>query len=180
MEQKLYAGNARRVARSARLGIPRSTPRARHLKVTGVSPSLWRCGQGRQRNVFWRCLNRDTNRKVSLIEKKSDLTMEERGILLGCRRLPARLNSAETAAVLGFSSHDIPVLVAARLLSPLGKPAQNAPKYFPARQVEEGGRDDKWLGRATAALAAHWADKNAKKAKPRQTAGISRVAAAEA
>ena len=56
--------------------------------------------------------------------------------LLSLRRLPARLNYFQTAAVLGFSEHDIPVIVRAKLLKPLGKPAPNAPKYFAAHEVE--------------------------------------------
>lgn len=48
--------------------------------------------------------------------------------LLG--RLPARLNVEQAAWVLNCQSHDIPVLVAARLLKPLGKPPAYGVKYF--------------------------------------------------
>ena len=42
--------------------------------------------------------------------------------LLNCRRLPGRLNATETAVLLGFQEHDIPALIAGKLLTPLGRP----------------------------------------------------------
>jgi len=36
------------------------------------------------------------------------------------------------SVLLGFQEHDITPLVAAKLLTPLGKPAPNAPKYCAA------------------------------------------------
>lgn len=45
-------------------------------------------------------------------------------------RLPARLDMEQTADLLGFQKHDIPVLIKAKLISPLGSPAPNAPKWF--------------------------------------------------
>lgn len=83
--------------------------------------------------------------------------------LLNCRRLPGRLNSAETALLLGFQEHDISTLVSARLLAPLGKPAPNAPKYFAAVEVEALARNGEWLGQATKALAKYWVVKNHRK-----------------
>src|SRR5208283_3845328 len=50
----------------------------------------------------------------------------------GARLWPARLDSTQTARVLGFQDHDIPVLVSNDLLEPLGKPAANVRKYFAA------------------------------------------------
>ena len=85
--------------------------------------------------------------------------------LLNCRRLPGRLNSAEAALLLGFQEHDLTVLVAARLLAPLGRPAPNAPKYFAAVEVEKLAQDREWLGQATKALAKFWLVKNQRKAK---------------
>jgi hypothetical protein len=82
--------------------------------------------------------------------------------LLNCRRLPARLNSSETALLLGLHDHDIAVLVAAKLMHPLGKPAQNAPKYFAAIDVTARAEDREWLSNATKALARHWQAKNSR------------------
>ena len=83
--------------------------------------------------------------------------------LLNCRRLPGRLNSAETALLLGFQEHDISMLVAAKCLSPLGRPAPNAPKYFAAVDVAAFAQNRDWLGQATKALAKFWLNKNERK-----------------
>ncbi len=44
---------------------------------------------------------------------------------LSWKILPARL---DTAQYLGFEPHEIPMLIAANLLNPLGKPARNCTK----------------------------------------------------
>lgn len=78
---------------------------------------------------------------------------------------PARLDSAQTAKVLGFQEHDIPVLVSNDLLAPLGKPAPNARKYFAAVEIYELGLDRAWLNKATRVLYQHWQEKNSKRTK---------------
>lgn len=83
--------------------------------------------------------------------------------LLNARRLPARLNNTEAAVLLGFQEHDITALMAAGLLSPLGKPAQNAPKYFAAIDIIELSQDRDRLSQATRALAKYWSVKNSRK-----------------
>jgi hypothetical protein len=98
-----------------------------------------------------------------MLASRSAATAQEKFALLNCRRLPARLNTSETAVLLGFQDHDIPVLVAARLLSPLGKPAPNAPKYFATVEIVERTSDARWLTEATKALANHWQRKNDRK-----------------
>jgi hypothetical protein len=75
----------------------------------------------------------------------------------------ARLTADETACALGFQPHDLAVLMAVGLLKPLGKPAQNAPKFFAAKTVQELGRDEQWLHKATLAVARHWHGKNARR-----------------
>ncbi|MDD2709221.1 MAG: hypothetical protein PHV34_14640 [Verrucomicrobiae bacterium] len=77
--------------------------------------------------------------------------------------LPARLHAEEAAKHLGFQPHDIPVLIAKKLLKPLGSPAPNAPKYFAAVQILELAQDIQWLDRATRATVFHWKEKNARK-----------------
>lgn len=83
--------------------------------------------------------------------------------LLNCRRLPARLNSTETAVLLGFQEHDIAQLVAAKLIAPLGKPAANAPKFFAAVDVVALMQNRDWLAQATKAIAKYWLSKNQRK-----------------
>ena len=75
-------------------------------------------------------------------------------------RLPARLDSDHTARLLGFQRHDIPLLIQAKLLKPLGKPVPNSPKYFPATAVEELRSDHHWLDAATRAITEYWKHKN--------------------
>jgi len=77
--------------------------------------------------------------------------------------LPARLNVSQTAKLLGFSEHDVPVLMAAKLLDPLGSPAANSPKYFARIAVLEHANDLKWLDRATRAVAKYWQNKRARR-----------------
>ena len=82
--------------------------------------------------------------------------------LLNCKRLPARLNVTETAVLLGLKDHDVPPLIAAELLVPLGKPAPNAPKYFAAVDIVACSEDREWLSNATRLLAKHWQRKNSR------------------
>lgn len=87
-------------------------------------------------------------------------TFQDALALLNCRRLPARLNTTETAIVLGFQEHDITALIGAKLLMPLGKPVANAPKYFGAVDVVARAQDRDWLSQATRALSKFWNEKN--------------------
>lgn len=81
--------------------------------------------------------------------------------LLG--QLPARLTAEQAAWVLNCQAHDVSVLVAARLLKPLGNPAPNGVKYFATREVLELANDPKWLHRVTVAIYHHWRERNARK-----------------
>ena len=51
------------------------------------------------------------------------------------RYLPARLDVAATAKLLGFAESDIQILMAVGKLTPLGDPAPNAPKWFAAVEM---------------------------------------------
>lgn len=75
--------------------------------------------------------------------------------------LPARLLAEQVAAVVNCQPHDVPVLVAARLLKPLGNPPPNSVKYFAALEVLEQAKDRTWLAKVTNALNQHWQTKNA-------------------
>jgi hypothetical protein len=75
------------------------------------------------------------------------------------RGLPARLDVATTAKLLGFSDGDIPILMAAGKLTPLGDPAPNAPKWFGAVQVIRLAADHEWLHKATKEIAKYWRQK---------------------
>ena len=85
--------------------------------------------------------------------------------ILNLNRPPARLNTAQTAAYLGFKPHDIPVLTARGFLKPLGNPMPNCEKYYARARVLERLDDEEWLSLATAALSQHWQKKNLRKTK---------------
>jgi hypothetical protein len=80
-------------------------------------------------------------------------------------QLPARLTAEQAAWVINCQPHDVPILVAARLLKPLGNPPPNSVKYFAAAEVLEQVKDRAWLARVTNALNQHWQKKNAAKQK---------------
>jgi hypothetical protein len=81
--------------------------------------------------------------------------------LLG--QLPARLTAEQAAWVLNCQQHDVPILVAARLLKPLGNPPPNGIKFFATTDVLELTKDRGWLVKATTAINQHWHKKNATK-----------------
>ncbi len=76
---------------------------------------------------------------------------------------PARLTVEQAAWVLGCQSHDVPVLIACRLLKPLGNPPQNGSKFFSTAEVTEMSKDRAWLAKMTQTISQHWHKKNARK-----------------
>ncbi len=86
--------------------------------------------------------------------------------LLG--QLPVRLTAEQAGWVLNCQAHDIPALINARLLKPLGNPAQNSTKYFATADVLERVKDSSWLVKVTNTICQHWQHQNARK---RETAG---------
>jgi hypothetical protein len=85
-------------------------------------------------------------------------------MLLG--RLPARLTAEEAAWVLNCQVHDIPALVGAKLLKPLGNPPQNGTKFFATAELLEASKDSHWLARMSAVIYQHWRKKNAHEKEP--------------
>jgi hypothetical protein len=98
-----------------------------------------------------------------MLVTKALANFQERIAFLNCRRFPARLNTAETALLLGVQEHDIAPLVAGKLLETLGKPAPNAPKYFAAVDILARAENAEWLSQATRTLARFWQRKNLRK-----------------
>jgi hypothetical protein len=75
------------------------------------------------------------------------------------RELPARLDVATTAKLLGFTESDIQILMAAGKLTPLGDPAPNAPKWFCAIEAIRLATDRDWLHKPTKEIAKYWRNK---------------------
>jgi hypothetical protein len=92
---------------------------------------------------------------------KPELISSQARELLNLRRLPAMLNMAQTAAMLGLAEHDIPVLVRAGLLKPLGNPPPNAVKSFATVQVMELAGEIASLNKIRNTVYEYWRDKNA-------------------
>jgi len=82
-------------------------------------------------------------------------------MLLG--QLPARLTAEQAAWVLNCQVHDMPALVAAKLLKPLGNPPVNGIKFFATADLLEQVKDRSWLARMSATIYQHWQRKNARK-----------------
>jgi hypothetical protein len=84
--------------------------------------------------------------------------------------LPARLTAEQAAWVLNCQPHDVPILVMAKLLRPLGTPAPNGKKYFATAEILELSKDRAWLARLTSAIGQYWKRKNLNKNGPVQFA----------
>jgi hypothetical protein len=76
------------------------------------------------------------------------------------RQLPARLTAEQTAWALNCQVHDIPALVNAKLIKPLGNPPANGIKYFATADILESSQDRQWLQRMSATIYRHWHKKN--------------------
>lgn len=87
---------------------------------------------------------------------------------------PARMNATQAAWYLGFESHEIAMLVGEGLLKPLGHPARNATKFFATQTLDQLRRDEKWLARATDAIADYWRQQNARKRAACGRGGVTR------
>lgn len=74
-----------------------------------------------------------------------------------------RIDAAEAAKLLGFAKHDIPILIRAGMLVPLGKPAKSAPKYFATAQILGLVKNRGFLDAATKAVQDYWRAKNFRK-----------------
>jgi hypothetical protein len=86
-------------------------------------------------------------------------------------RLPARLLPEQVGWLLNCQPHDIPMLVAVRLLKPLGNPPASGVKYYATEEVLELSKDKAWLGRMTNATYNHWRAKNAGRISARAKIG---------
>ena len=85
---------------------------------------------------------------------------EQHQFLALAGRLPARLTVEQVAWVLGCQPHDVPILIACRLLKPLGDPPQNGIKLFSTAEVLEKAKDRAWLAKLTHTISQHWHKRN--------------------
>ena len=88
---------------------------------------------------------------------------DQHRFLLVLGQLPLRLTAEQAGWVLNCQPHDIPALISARLLKPLGNPAQNGAKYFATADVLETAKDRSWLAKVTNTISQHWQHQNSRK-----------------
>ena len=74
---------------------------------------------------------------------------------------PARLSVEQVAWALGCQAHDIPILIAARLIKPLGNPTGNTIKFFATAEILDQAKDRSWLAKVTNTVNHAWQKKNA-------------------
>jgi hypothetical protein len=98
----------------------------------------------------------------------------EKKDFLSLATLPARLSITDTAYLLGFSSHEISILISMGLLKPLGHPPSSGSKYFATAELQTLRNDPRWLARASDATVNYWRKKNASR-RQEQTVGAAEV-----
>ena len=86
---------------------------------------------------------------------------------------PARLGIEETAWLMGFNEHDIPVLVSVGLLKPLGRPSATGSKFFATVELQTLRNDTRWLAKASDAIVNHWRSKNSGRRNRREECGVA-------
>jgi len=79
------------------------------------------------------------------------------------RKLSARINVGTVAQIVGCTQEDVTLLMQASLLKPLGKPGQNAPKWFCSVEILQLAADRKWLDDVTKTLSQYWRRKRARR-----------------
>ena len=75
---------------------------------------------------------------------------------------PACIGVEEASKILGWPPYFFPVLVRTGHLKPLGKPSQNARKWFAAVEIQRLSQDVAWLDKAVRLVEKHVHEINAK------------------
>ena len=75
---------------------------------------------------------------------------------------PACVGVEEAARIFGWPLYFFPVLLRVGHLRPLGKPIQNARKWFATCELERLSRDPDWLDKAIRLVEKHVRDANQK------------------
>ena len=78
---------------------------------------------------------------------------------------PYRIGFREASLILGVAPEEISVLISYKLLTPLGSPGPNSPKYFATVQIEKLRDNLQWIETATTLLDEYWTAKKANQRK---------------
>ena len=100
------------------------------------------------------------------MNRKQYLTMEPQPTSNNQAR-PACVGMDEAAAIFGWPDYYLPFLISAGHLKPLGKPAQNARKWFATVEIKRMCSDPDWLDKAIRIVEKQIQAMN-KKRKPRE------------
>ncbi len=73
------------------------------------------------------------------------------------------MTKEKVAEALGIGKHNIPPLVRAGRLKPLGHPGRYCVKHFSRDALAEKFTSLEWLDKVVAAIHRHWRNKNARK-----------------
>ena len=98
--------------------------------------------------------------QISPSSRSTNMRDDQHRFLALLGQPPARLTTEQTAWLLNCQPHDVPILVSARLLKPLGSSPPNSVKYFATVDLLELAKDRAWLAKATNAVVQHWREKN--------------------
>ena len=86
-------------------------------------------------------------------------------------KYPVVMTKEKVADAMGVPTHNIPPLVRAGLLKPLGHPGRYCVKHFSRDALAEKFASQEWLEKVMAAIHRHWRNKNARKrTRPAQPA----------
>ena len=78
-------------------------------------------------------------------------------------KFPVFMTKEKVAEALGIGTHNIPLLMRAGLLKPLGHPQRYCVKKFSRETLARNIADETWLDRVAAAIHRHWRIQNARK-----------------
>lgn len=105
------------------------------------------------------------------MEHDEELAMSQAKVqFLNLRYYPARLTTAQTAALLGVKPRDLAPLMEAGILKTLSVVGSNTVKYFAAVEILRLREDVGQLRRLTQFLNRYWAKKNADRQDQTETA----------
>jgi hypothetical protein len=83
---------------------------------------------------------------------------------------PGRVTAEQAGWILGFEARDIPILVRAHLLKPLGNPNPCSHKYFAGSEIEILKKDAQWLDKASRVMRKYWEQQNSRRSASSSTA----------
>jgi len=78
-------------------------------------------------------------------------------------KFPVFMTKEKVAEALGVATHNIPPLMRAGLIKPLGRPGRYCVKHFSRDALAEKFASPEWLDKVVAAIHRHWRNKNARK-----------------